>query len=102
MKRLITVLVASISLVGVSKAQAQETGPGPGTVEVTIIPGGATFFTSKDARPSFGNYNLGAAVTYNINRIVGVEGEVGGALGISQNLQLGALNSSQKTPNMLT
>jgi hypothetical protein len=27
---------------------AQEAAPGPGTVEVTVIPGGGTFFTSGD------------------------------------------------------
>jgi hypothetical protein len=101
MKRLLTALVASIGLVGVTNAYAQETGPGPGTVEVTIIPGGATFFTSQNSRPSFGNYNLGGAVTYNINRIVGIEGEVGGSLGISQNLAFAGVTGDQKTPNML-
>ena len=65
--------------------------PGPGAVVVTIIPGGGTFFTEgKDTNgPSFGNYDLGAGVTVNINRYVGIEGEVSGALGVSQNLQIG-------------
>jgi hypothetical protein len=54
-------------------AFAQEAAPSPGTVEVTLIPGGATFFTSKDAGPEFGNYTYGGAVTLNFNRYVGIE-----------------------------
>src|SRR5215204_1721536 len=89
MSRWIAVL-ALISLVGVDRAQAQtqESVPGPGTFEITIIPGGATFFTeaSDSNSPSFGNYDLGGSATVNFNRFVGVEGEVSGLLGVSQSL----------------
>jgi hypothetical protein len=68
---------------------------------VTVIPGGATFFTSGHRGSEFGNYNLGGALTYNINRIVGVEGEVVGSLGISQDLKFGGLTANQKSPNSL-
>jgi hypothetical protein len=95
------VLIAVLSIAGVSRVYAQETSPGPGTVEVTVIPGGATFFTSGDHGTEFGNYNLGGALTYNINRIVGVEGEVVGSLGIAQDLQVGGLTTNQKPPNTL-
>jgi hypothetical protein len=54
---------------------------------MTVIPGGATFFTSKGSGPEFGNYTYGGALTYNINQFVGVEREVGGSVGIAQNLQ---------------
>jgi outer membrane protein with beta-barrel domain len=93
-------LVAIVSLMP-AHTSAQEMGPGPGMAEVTIIPGGGMFFVSSNTESSFGNYNLGGAFTYNINRYVGVEGEVGGTLGITQNLTLGGVTSSQKTPNML-
>ncbi len=88
---------------GTGQAFAQESGPAPGAVEVTIIPGGATFFTEgKDTRgPSFGNYELGGVLTVNINRFVAIEGEVSGALGISQDLQFGGLTSDVKSPNLL-
>jgi hypothetical protein len=66
-----------------------------------VIPGGGTFFTSSDTASSFGNYNVGGAVTYNVNRFVGIEGEVGGTLGVSQNLQLGGITNNAKTPNLL-
>jgi hypothetical protein len=81
---------------------AQETTPGPGSVEVTVIPGGATFFTSGDRGPSFRNYNLGGGLTYNINRLVGVEGEIGSSLGFAQDLRSGGLTTNRKTPNTLT
>jgi hypothetical protein len=97
------VMFAVIGLSGANRVFAQETGPGPGTVAVTIIPGGATFFTESGSTngPSFGNYGLGGAVAVNFNRWVGVEGEVSGALGVTQNLQLGGTTSSLKTPNLL-
>jgi hypothetical protein len=51
-----------------------------------ILGGGGTFFTAQGTGPRFGNYDVGAGVAYNFSRWVGVEGEVGGTLGISQNL----------------
>src|SRR4029077_19759856 len=102
--RWIAGVMAVVGLAGASQVYAQETSaPGPGTVTVTIIPGGATFFTeSSNAKgPSFGNYGLGGAVALNFNRWVGVEGEVSGGLGVTQNLQLGGTTSNLKTPNLL-
>jgi Outer membrane protein beta-barrel domain len=93
------VLIAVLSIGGVPRVYAQESSPGPGTVEVTVIPGGGTFFTSGDRGPEFANYNLGGALTYNINRIVGVEGEVVGSLGVAQDLQFGGVTTNRKPPN---
>ena len=103
MTRWIAVLLAVVGLAGPGTAYAQEAAPGPGVVEVTIIPGGGTFFTEgKDTQgPSFGNYGVGAGVSVNFNRYVGVEGEVSGGLGITQDLQFGGLTSNTKTPNLL-
>jgi hypothetical protein len=95
-------LIAVLLVGGVDRAHAQEVSPGPGTVEITVIPGGATFFTNSGNGSSFGNYNLGGALTYNINRIVGIEGEVSSSLGISQNLTDGGFRGTQKTPDTLT
>ena len=96
-------LVAAAGIVGSSRAYAQETAPGAGRVEVSIIPAGGVFFTERTAtsEPSFGNYDLGGAVAVNFNRYVGVEGEVSGALGIAQDLQFGGLTSNLKTPNIV-
>ena len=103
MTRWIAVLVAVIGIGSATRAFAQESTPGPGTVAVTIIPGGATFFTeSNNAKgPSFGNYGLGGAVEVNFTRYIGVEGEVTGALGITQNLTQAGITSNLKTPNLL-
>jgi hypothetical protein len=102
MIRSTALLIAVLSIGGVNRLYAQETTPSPGTVEVTIIPGGATFFTGGDHGPSFGNYTLGGALTYNINRIVGIEGEVGGSFSGLDTLQFGDLGRSQKAPSTLT
>src|SRR5258705_3730281 len=101
MKRSIVVLIAAVALIGASRASAQEVAPGPGTLEVTVIPGGAQFFTSKNGLPDFGNYTLGGDLAYNFNRIIGVEGAVGTSLGISQDLAFGGLPPNLKTPNIL-
>jgi hypothetical protein len=104
MTRWIAVLLAVIGVVSASEAYAQESAAsGPGPVVVTIVPGGATFFTEgKDTNgPSFGNYGLGGAVAVNFNRFIGVEGEVSGALGITQDLTLPGGTSNLKTPNLL-
>jgi hypothetical protein len=104
MTRWIAVL-ALIAIAGVGRAQAQtsESSPGPGTVEVTIIPGGGTFFTeaSDTDGPSFGNYDLGGSVTLNINRYLGLEGEVSGLLGVSQSLDFVGGTADVKTPHFL-
>jgi hypothetical protein len=96
-------MIAAGSIASASQAYAQESTAGPAPVVVTIIPGGATFFTEgKNTKgPSFGNYDLGAGVTVNVNRFVGVEGEVSGALGIAQDLTLTGGTSNLKTPNLL-
>jgi len=83
-------------------AHAQSSSSEPPRVEFTLSPGGGTFFPEKNAEPDFGNYRLGGAVTVNLNRFVGVEGEVGGSIGISQQLDFGpTLGLEQKTPNLL-
>jgi len=101
-KRSLALVVATVAVIGADRASAQDLGqPGPGTLEVTVIPAGGTFFVSRNSSPSFGNFSLGGSVTYNVNRILGFEGEVNGSLGIAQDLALGGLTTNLKTPNML-
>jgi hypothetical protein len=102
MIRSTALLIATLAIGGVNPVHAQEIAPGPGTVEVTLVPAGATFFTSGNSASSFGNYTLGGAVAYNISRVVGVEGEVSGSLGIAQDLQFGGLSTNQRTPDTLS
>ncbi len=63
-----------------------------------------TFFTEAKDNPrgaSFGNYQLGGSVTANFNRYVGVEGEVSGGIGISQEMQVGGFTLDDKSPDQL-
>jgi hypothetical protein len=83
-------------------AIAQVSATGPGRVEVTLIPAGGTFFTSKAASPDFGNYTYGGALAVNFSRFVGVEGEVAGTQGIAQDLTLSTGTSNLKTPNTVS
>ena len=85
-RTLLTFVVAT--LLGLGSALAQEGGAGAGRIEIGAFPGGGMFFTSstKTGQPDFGNYALGASFTFNMNRWVGVEGELGGGLGIHQTL----------------
>jgi hypothetical protein len=103
MKRSIAIVFAAVALAGAPPAFAQERVAGPGPVVVTLIPAGGTFFTeSKDSSgPSFGNYDVGAAVAVNFNRYVGVEAEVSGALGVSQSLQFAGVTADRRTPHIV-
>jgi hypothetical protein len=91
------------ALTGAGRLSAQEVAPGPGRVEISIIPAGGVFFTENtDAQePSFGNYDLGGAVAVNFNRYVGVEGEVSGAIGVTQSLTFDGASVDQRTPHFV-
>ena len=104
MSRRIAALVVVGITVGIGTAYAQESkvSSGPGLVEVTYMPAGAAFFTSKGDAPSFGNYGFGTAVTFNINRVIGIEGEIGSMIATTSDLQFGDLHSDIKAPNMLS
>jgi hypothetical protein len=71
-----------------------------GRAVVTIIPGGGTFVTEgkNSTGPSFGNYSLGGSFVGNINKYVGVEGEVTAAIGLNQTVT-GFVNDV-RTPHM--
>jgi hypothetical protein len=104
MTRWIAVLLAVVGVSGATQVFAQDAAPGPGTVVVTVIPGGATFFTEAEDNPqaaSFGNYDLGGAVAVNFNRYIALEGEVSGALGISQTMQVGTFSFDGRSPHLL-
>jgi hypothetical protein len=98
--------VAALVLAGITfvagHAYAQDSNESSGLVEVTYMPAGAAFFTSKGDSPSFGNYGFGTAVAFNINRFIGVEGELGAMIATTSGLQFGDLNSHIKAPNVLS
>lgn len=104
MTRLIAVLLTVAAAGAATPVFAQDAAPGPGKVVITIIPGGATFFTEADDNPnaaSFGNYELGGAVAVNLTRYVAVEGEVSGGIGVSQTIELGSSTFDGRSPNLL-
>jgi opacity protein-like surface antigen len=104
MKQWMAIVVGVVGLAGAaSPALAQESHQGAGGVIVTVIPASGTFFTQgKDTKaPSFGNYGAGASAEVRVNRYVGIEGEVTGAFGITQNLDFTSGTVNQKTPNLL-
>ena len=104
MKRFIAILLTVTAIGAATPAFAQEAAAGPGKVVITIIPAGATFFTEADNStlgPSFGSYDLGGSVAVNFNRYVGLEGEVSGALGVSQSLQVGTVTLDERSPDSL-
>src|SRR5262245_41441127 len=100
MKGSIAGFIVVASLLAAGHTYAQEIAPGPAKLEVAVIPGGYNWFTGKNSSPEFGNYQLGAAAAYTFRRIIGVEGEVAGSIGLTQNLN--DFFGEQKTPNMLS
>jgi hypothetical protein len=103
MTRSVLVLLAALSFAAPARALAQEGPVEAGQLEITLIPGGGlVFLESEDvSAPTFGSYQLGGAVAYNFSRFIGVEGEVGSSLGISQELDFGFADD-ERTPDMLT
>jgi opacity protein-like surface antigen len=99
-RRIAALIILGMSL-GVGGAYAQESPADPAAVEVTFMPAGAAYFSSKGDSPSFGNYGYGGAVVVNLNRFVGIEGEVGAMIATSD-LQFGDLGSDLKAPDMLS
>jgi Outer membrane protein beta-barrel domain len=103
MNRWFAALLTIAGIAGANPVHAQNAAPAPGTVVVSIIPAGTTFFTegTETNGPSFGNYDLGAGVGVNFNRYIGIEGEVSGSIGVSQDLTFNDRTTTQKTPNIL-
>src|SRR5215210_3813479 len=82
-------LASAFCLAG-ARAHAQEGAElvGAGSVEVAAAPGGGTFFleSTNGTEPKFDNYTLGASFIGNVNRFVGIEGDLNLALGRQQTL----------------
>jgi hypothetical protein len=104
MTRQIAFIVAAAAALGLSTAPAfAQEFSGPGRMEVTIAPGGGTFFMEgKDtSETSFANYGLGLGFTVNVNRYLGFEGEFGGSIPITQDLHLDGGLVNRKSPKSL-
>jgi len=103
MKRWITALTIVFVAAAADSARAQEMTPGPGKLEVSLIPGGFTFVTKKSSAdlPDFRSYDAGAALAYNFTRVVGVEGEVVGAFGLKKTFDEIGFTTKESAPNRL-
>ena len=108
MRRRFGMFVAFSVVLVATAASAQEQAAGASRWEVTGFPGGGIVFTAGSEgaagkEPNFGDYALGASLTFNFNQYWGVEGEVGGAFGIDQRLNFGRGRSvgDVSPPNML-
>ena len=100
-RRIAALVIMGISF-GVGSAYAQDSNVEPAAAEVTFMPAGAAYFTAQDDSPSFGNYGVGTAVTFNLNRVVAIEGEFSTMLATTADLQFGDLDGDTKAPNMLS
>jgi hypothetical protein len=86
-------------------AAGQELGRGAGRLEIAAAPGGGFLVmeSTNGVEPNFNNVALTGAVTFNANKWIGFEGDVGFAFGVKQNLTFttGVINK-QKTPHLFS
>ena len=82
-------------------ARAQEVGAR--RVELGVATGGgALFIAAGNSVSRFGQYSVGATVTFNVNDRVGVEGDVGMAAGRHQAVSFGQTTlQNQRTPTIV-
>src|SRR5258707_5790821 len=105
MERRIALTVGVMAaLVCAGRVSAQESAPRAGSVVVTVIPGGATFFTQSQSgkEPGFTNYAPAGDVELYLSHYLSVEGEVGGGVGVPQDLQGASGPSHRTSPNLVT
>src|SRR5215831_17031611 len=105
MRRRVAPMVAVIAtLAFVGRVSAQESAPRVGSVVVTVIPASATFFTQSNSgkEPGFTNYAPAGDVEFYLSRYVSVEGEVGGGIGVPQDLQSASGILHRTSPSLVT
>ena len=87
-RRLTTFLTALILFAGCSIASAQDATGGAGKLEIGGFPGGGTFFIGGDDNKevNFNVYTAGGGLTYYLNQVVAVEGELTGSVGWAQDV----------------
>lgn len=100
-RRLLVLTAALLAVPGLGAAQEV---PGAERIEIgsAIFGGGMIFVPSADrSLDASRNYVLSAAVTTNLNPWIGLEGDIGVALGRSGAHKLYGVTSNQRTPNVL-
>lgn len=93
------------AFVAIATAVYAQERPGAGRIEITGFPTGGMFFTSaaNEREPYFGTYAVGGSFTYNLNRTVGFEGEIGNAVGVHQHVTFADRElNNQRSPSMYT
>ena len=102
MRKLLTIVAAAFFVAGT--AWAQEGAIGAGRIEIGAFPGGGIFFgkdVSNDT-PNFGNYALATSLSVNLNKWIGIEGELTYGVGIHQDMWFKGLPlTNQKSPDMV-
>ncbi len=94
--------VAIASLPGNAAAQSRE--PLSSRVQITLYPVGGLVASEGDpaGQPSFGDFSPAAALTVQLSRFVALEGEIGGGVGIEQDLDYsGGTLGNLTSPSML-
>jgi hypothetical protein len=104
MKRWTVAVIVMLTLVSTGRAHAQEASLGTAKASMTVIPGYWTHFSrnTETTTPSLRTYDLGGAISYNLGRLVGVEGEVSSSIAITQHPRGSAALVEEMTPSMFS
>jgi len=89
MERAFSCLLTSVSyLLLLSVCASAQEAVGAGKVEMSGFPGGGLFFVGGDdnLEVDFNVYTFGGSATYHLNRLMGIEGELGVGLGLGQDI----------------
>jgi opacity protein-like surface antigen len=82
-------------------AAAQTTGVAK--FEIGALPVGVVIFTDGDGdAPGFANYALAGTFTFNVSKFIGIEGEFGGTVGVTQDLDFATGTVSGKPPSQIS
>src|SRR5262249_22598497 len=105
MKRRSVLVAAAVAILACAgRVSAQESPRHAGSVVVTVIPASATFFTQSNSgkEPGFTNYAPAGDVEFYLSRYFSVEGEVGGGIGVPQDLQSASGILHRTSPSLVT
>jgi len=84
MRTRFSALIAFLFILASAAAAFGQEALGAGRMELSATPGGGILYTkaAKANDIDFSNYALGGGFTYNVNRLFGVEAELGAGLGV--------------------
>lgn len=81
-------LTALLLLCVSAVASAQGSDAGAGKLETGFFPGGGVFFVGgdDDLEVNFNTYNIGGYLSWYLNRVMAIEGELGFGIGLAQDV----------------